>query len=92
MLRLCKRKYSAVCPDFEPHSVINAIKSTQKKSETTKKDENKSDRIEEAKKPTKIERKTKINEMGIQMISRNLFKQIFRNVKANQLDKESIEQ
>lgn len=80
MLRLWKRSYSTFLPDFEPHSVlkiVSASKSAPKQS-STKKKKNEAN-PETIDKPAKNDNQTNVNDMGIQMISKNLFQQIFKN-------------
>lgn len=77
--------------DFEPHSVVKIISRAKPEPETKVKHEKKSVSAEEIKVPIKNEGKANVNEMGIQMISKSLFEQIFRNSKSSKVDNVLIE-
>lgn len=87
MLRFWKRNYSVV-PDFEPHSVIKIISGTKTKLKPPGKHEVAKEKREIV---PKVEPASKINEMGIQMISKKLFEQVFKQIKAQPVDQESVE-
>lgn len=87
MLRFWKRNYSVV-PDFEPHSVIKIISGTKVKTKPPLKHDVIKIKPESAQ---EAQQKSKINEMGIQMISKKLFQQVFKQTRAQQVDQESIE-
>lgn len=88
MLRFWKRNYSVAYPDFEPHSVIKVIPVNKPKAVNKEKHEEKFASACDV--PKEIRTKN-VNEMGIQMISKNLFQQIFRNTSSSPADKELIE-
>lgn len=96
MHRIITRKYSSFnSPDFEPHSVLKVItKSNGIVSEHIKV----KDRVVIPKKAVKNEivqkpkeTKTNRNEMGIQMISRSIFQQIFNQTKNERIESVKIE-
>lgn len=90
MLRFWRRNYNSVAhPDFEPHSVIKVLSS----SKSSKKHEDKDASEDKAETPSsaKTETRNNVNEMGIQMISKNLFQQIFKNSNASSADQNLIE-
>lgn len=97
MYRILRRKYSSLnSPDFEPHSVIKVFKksdgyasepTTVKKRDVSVKTASKNEISE---KPTQIAT-TNRNEMGIQMIPRNIFDQIFKQKKNDQIDPVKVE-
>lgn len=89
MLRLCRRNYS-VTADFEPHSVIKVLSSAGKNAEHQVPPPRKKI-TKKVEKTTPDANKPNVNAMGIQMISRNLFEQIFKNAKQSDVDKKSIE-
>lgn len=93
MRRFWRRNYSAVHPDFEPHSVIKVLSSSKNNVKASKKHEDKDPIADKAETPSsaKIETRNNVNEMGIQMISKNLFQQIFRNTNASPVDQNLIE-
>lgn len=75
-------------PDFEPHSVIKIISGTKPKQKPPEKHEVIKKKPESAQ---KTEPESKVNEMGIQMISKKLFQQVFKQTKTQSVDQESIE-
>lgn len=85
MIRVCKRHLS-IAHDFEPHTVIKKFTKVGSSAKIQKKPQKKvvsdanSENSPPIEKPPEIEIKGNANEMGIQMISQNLFKQIFGNV------------
>lgn len=91
MLRFWRRNYSVAIPDFESHSVIKVIPGTKPKAKVTQKYEEKVVSASAGRKENSIETKTNVNEMGIQMISKNLFKQIFRNTNASSAEQDLID-
>lgn len=66
MLKLARRNYSLKIADFEAHSVKTVIKRTKKNEENEKTEKNENDSVNFTR-----------NSMGIQMISNNLYRQIF---------------
>lgn len=91
MLRFCRRNYSIGHLDFEPHSVIKVLSSSKTNVKVQEKPEVKVTNASKNEKPVENETRTNVNEMGIQMISKSLFQQIFRNPNASQADQELIE-
>lgn len=73
-------------PDFEPHSVIRVISRGKPNDKSKKKDEAIVVTDAQGCKEISKEPKANVNEMGIQMISKNLFEQIFRNTKTGPAD------
>lgn len=71
--------------------MIKVFPRSEKKAELQSKDEDTNDSVKKSEKPGEDDRKTNVNEMGIQMISRNIFEQIFRNVQPSAIDREVIE-
>lgn len=90
MLRLCKRNYS-VAVDFEPHSVIKVISKASNSFKQPEIPQKKEGVVRNVEKPTHDESKSNVNAMGIQMISKNLYEQIFKNTTRSAVDKESID-
>jgi hypothetical protein len=76
-----RRFYSKNLYDFEPYSVVKVIKRSGNVTEKSKKPENQ----------TVNDDSQNTNQMGIQMISRNLFKQIFKNKAIDNPDTGKIE-
>ena len=91
MLRFWRRNYSVAHPDFEPHSVIKVISGTKPKVESKRKHEENAVSSYEDKNLETNGIKSNVNEMGIQMISKNLFQQIFKNIKPMTFDQELID-
>lgn len=91
MLRFWRRNYSVAHPDFEPHSVLKVLSSSKANAKVKTKHEQKTACVSKAETPAENESNTNVNEMGIQMISKNLFQQIFRNTKATPADPNLIE-
>lgn len=86
MRRILLRNFSTVHPDFQPHSVIRVI---SKNTEQKKKLQHYGKRAVTSKKteiPSQNSTESKVNEMGIQMISEKLCKQIFANTKTAPVD------
>jgi hypothetical protein len=85
------RKFSSsVHVDFEPHSVIKVI---SRNGEVSKQQPQKKKKVVTVG-PNQNEKnadKTTQNEMGIQMISKNLFQQIFKNATPINISSELIE-
>lgn len=90
MLRLCKRNYS-VAADFEPHSVIKVISKATNNLRQPEIPQKQESIVKTVEKPTHDEPKANVNAMGIQMISKNLYQQIFKNTTRSVVDKESID-
>lgn len=91
MLRFWQRNYSVAHPDFEPHSVIKVMSGSRPKIKAKRKHEEKSASVCESQKEEPNKTKANVNEMGIQMISKNLFQQIFRNSNASLVDVDLID-
>lgn len=74
------RRFSS-CAEFEAHSVIKILKKNENSVQKPKLSK------------VAFEEKTKCNqnEMGIQMISKKLYEQIFKNVEPNQMLKTQTE-
>lgn len=79
------RRFLSTNCEFEPHSVIKVIKRNGNAFPQQSKKETKvsSEKIKES--------ENQNNEMGIQMISRKLFKQIFGSTKPVEIEQEKIE-
>lgn len=96
MHRMFKRKYSSFnSNDFEPHSVIKVItKSSTVVNECVKVKDRpviaetfvKNEIVQKSK-----QSKTNRNEMGIQMISRSIFQQIFKQTKHEYIEPAKID-
>lgn len=83
MLRIFKRKYSLNLSDYEPHSTIKIIPGTKKnvkKMTVPKINDDKKEKVD-----------TKRNPVGIQMISENLYRQIFGTSKKPSFNTELVE-
>lgn len=100
MHRILRQKYSTLnSADFEPHSVIKVLKrSNEPNKEPVKLKKN----VVNAEKVQKIEKTDNVktppnitatnrNEMGIQMISRSIFNQIFKQNKNDPADSKKVE-
>lgn len=83
MLRIARRNYSLNLADFEPHSVVKVIQGTKKVVKERMKLKVEDDKVE------KVENKR--NPMGIQMISSDLYRQIFGNSRKETFDSEVVE-
>jgi hypothetical protein len=81
------RNYSSFFSDFEPHSVVKVISRTGSHVQRPKTVKDTSDKDE--KKENEIE--IGCNEVGIQMISENLSRQIFGHCKKPTFQSEVIE-
>lgn len=90
MLRLCKRNYS-VAVDFEPHSVIKVISKASNNLKQPEIPQKKESIVENVEQPPHDISKSNVNAMGIQMISKNLYQQIFKNTTRSVVDKEFID-
>lgn len=77
-------------PDFEPHSVTTVFSSQKPKVKKIEKDEKQSDSDDKPENPIQPAYRS-VNEMGIQMISQQLFQQIFKNSKVNSVDSNLVE-
>jgi hypothetical protein len=85
---------SSVHVDFEPHSVIKVISRNGGASKQQPQKKKKVVTVEKKEVPNQNEKnaeKTTQNEMGIQMISKNLFQQIFKNATPINISSELIE-
>lgn len=83
MLRITRRNYSLNLADFEPHSVVKVIQGTKKIVKETKEVKVEDDKMEKL--------NNKRNPMGIQMISENLYRQIFGNSRNLSFNSEVVE-
>lgn len=90
MLRFWKRNFSLV-PDFEPHSVIKVISGPNKNVKPPEQHASNSVKVPKNDKPAKSGNRSTTNEMGIQMISKKLFEQIFKNAKPASLSSDKID-
>ncbi|CRK99798.1 CLUMA_CG013106, isoform A [Clunio marinus] len=88
MRQLWKRNIS-VRPEFEPHSVIKVI--SKLKVNENSHDEKISKKNSSEKKIARENIPENINEMGIQMISRHLFNQIFKKTNNTKIGSEYID-
>lgn len=94
MRRILTRHFSVVHPEFEPHSVIKVIsrnKEQKKKPQQHEKPAVTSKKSEIPNQNGTETNSTNVNEMGIQMISEKLFKQIFANTKPSSIDPDLID-
>jgi hypothetical protein len=76
--------------DFEPHSVIKVIKKGGNSAGQVKKSNAKV--VTENREVSKNDASRDVNDLGIQMISRNLYQQIFKNKTEQNVSTEKIEQ
>lgn len=84
---ICVRRFSSVfINDFEPHSVISIIQTTKPDVKISK-----SKKVANDSKKNEDKSNNNINEMGIQMINKNLSRQIFGNVEKPVFEPETIE-
>lgn len=90
MKRLFRRNYSTNL-DFEPHSVIKVISRNGNPVTPRIKHEKKVAAEEKMENISQDNEKANVNEMGVKMISKNLFEQIFGNVKTSAVDPKHIE-
>lgn len=88
MYRLWKRSYSTSLPDFEPHSVVKVVSAPKQSTVRKKKKETIPATID---KPAKNDNQANVNDMGIQMISKSLFQQIFKNSNSIAFDQDQID-
>lgn len=85
-----RRFYSSLnVPEFEAHSVTKVIR---KKGDLVKPPRKREERIVTTKTEEIAQNKNhNINEMGIQMISRKLYQQVFKNMTPQSMDHDHIE-
>lgn len=88
--RFWKRNYS-IAHDFEPHSVIKVISRSGSKPKVPDKQIKKDVSVKKSEIPAQKVESGNVNAMGIQMISRKLKEQIFRNANTSSVDPELID-
>lgn len=86
MQHFFKRNFS-INPDFEPHSIIKVI---SRNGEAVKQQSKQEKKVVHGVEKTAAEKRPNVNEMGIQMISKQLFQQIFKNAKPVKIEPEYI--